>query len=401
MYISNKFSHHICDKLLEQEIIQANTYPYYQYSFDYVLDLILFHCSLLIIGFCLHAPFLSLLYILTLTPLKMFSGGAHADTQISCSVISYAIFLIGILITKHHLFALHAPISIFVFVTFSFIIFLLSPIDCKNKKIPFEQKRTYKIRCGFILCLQFFAFLNIGICDDDKLYIKEITKLLDRYMIQYDIDISYDTFTSPLVLLNRISTTPGCYDILFLDVEMSEMNGLELSEKIRFIRHNIYTIFISNYPKYMQDSFRVHPFYYLVKPLSAETFTNIMNDILSAIQSEHKLVTLLHTDCSEETVDLGDILCIEVTDGKKELLDFHLFDHILHAKGKISAWQEKLASYDFFPCHRKYLVNLTHIHYFEKNHVILDNGFSIPISRGNEKILKDRYNNNIVRLKKL
>ena len=138
--------------------------------------------------------------------------------------------------------------------------------------------------------------LNIGICDDDKLYIKEITKLLDRYMIQYDIDISYDTFTSPLVLLNRISTTPGSYDILFLDVEMSEMNGLELSEKIRSICRNIYTIFISNYPKYMQDSFRVHPFYYLVKPLSAETFTNIMNDILSAIQSEHKLVTLLQTD---------------------------------------------------------------------------------------------------------
>ena len=69
-----------------------------------------------------------------------------------------------------------------------------------------------------------------------------------------------------------------------------------------------------------------------------------MNDILSAIQSEHKLVTLLQTDRSEETVDLGDILCIEVTDGKKELLDFHLFDHILHAKGKISAWQEKHAT---------------------------------------------------------
>ena len=85
--------------------------------------------------------------------------------------------------------------------------------------------------------------LNIGICDDDKLYIKEITKLLDRYMIQYDIDISYDTFT-PLELLNRISTTPGCYDILFLDVEMSEMNGLELSEKIRSIRRNIYIQFL-------------------------------------------------------------------------------------------------------------------------------------------------------------
>lgn len=159
MYISNKLSHHICDKLLEQEIIQANAYPYYQYSFDYVLDLILFHCSLLIIGFCLHAPFLSLLYILTLSPLKMFSGGAHADTRISCSVISYTIFLTGILITKHHLFSLYPNISIFIFLTISFAIFLLSPVECKNKKISPNRKRTYKKRCGSVLCIQIFAFL--------------------------------------------------------------------------------------------------------------------------------------------------------------------------------------------------------------------------------------------------
>ena len=159
MYISDKLSHHICDKLLEQEIIQTNAYPYYQYSFDYVLDLILFHCSLLIIGFFLHAPFLSLLYILTLTPLKMFSGGAHADTRISCSVISYTIFLTGILITKYHLFSLYPNISIFIFVTISFTIFLLSPVECENKKISPNRKRTYKKRCGSVLCIQFFAFL--------------------------------------------------------------------------------------------------------------------------------------------------------------------------------------------------------------------------------------------------
>lgn len=127
MYISDKLSHHICDKLLEQEIIQTNTYPYYQYSFDYVLDLILFHCSLLIIGFFLHAPFLSLLYILTLSPLKMFS--------------------------------LYPNISIFIFVTISFAIFLLSPVECKNKKISPNRKRTYKKQCGSVLCVQIFAFL--------------------------------------------------------------------------------------------------------------------------------------------------------------------------------------------------------------------------------------------------
>ena len=190
--------------------------------------------------------------------------------------------------------------------------------------------------------------LKIGICDDETTYIHDITSHLDQYMIQNDVDISYDTYISGKKLLSHITTNPDSYNVLFLDVEMQEIDGLSLAEKIKSIQRNIFIVFVSNYPEYMQDSFRVHPFYYLVKPLSKDTFTNTINDIIATIDSEHKLVTLLCTDKAEETIDIKNVLFIDVEDSKRGILCFHFFDHNLFAKGKLSAWEEKLSDYDFF-----------------------------------------------------
>lgn len=243
--------------------------------------------------------------------------------------------------------------------------------------------------------------LKIGICDDDIVYCNDIASKLDHYMISYDIDISYKTYTSGKELLEHYDKMPDSYDILFLDVEMPEMDGLTVAKKIKAIDRNIYIIFVSNYPEYMQDSFRVHPFYYLIKPLSANTFSKTMHDIVSTIESEHRLITLIHTDTTEETINIKDIRYIDVHDGKKGILCFHFFTHKTLAKGKLAEWELKLADFGFFLCHRGILINIAHIHYFESNTAIMDNGENVPLSRGNEKKLKDLYSNNIVKLKNL
>lgn len=243
--------------------------------------------------------------------------------------------------------------------------------------------------------------LRIGICDDEDAYLQDITSRLDQYTIKYDIDISYKAYTSGIELLNHLKTGSTNYDVLFLDMEMPEIDGISLADRIREIRRNILIVFISNYPKYMQDSFCVHPFYYLVKPLSDVTFLKTMKDIIFTLENEHKHVTLLHTDNTERMIDIKDILYIDVADAKKGLLRFHFFNHSLVAKGKVSDWEAKLSDYDFFPCHRGILINLAHIHYFERNTAIMDNSDKVPLSRGNEKKLKTLYANNIVRLKNL
>lgn len=242
--------------------------------------------------------------------------------------------------------------------------------------------------------------LKVGICDDDEFYLREIKAKLDQYIISTDVNISYHSYIAANELLNKYKS-PGEYDILFLDVEMPEINGLSLAEKIKKIDKNVYIVFISNYPKYMQDSFRIHPFYYLVKPLSDEVFIRTMYDIVSTIESEHKLVTLINTGEKEETINIKDIYFIDVEDGKKGLLCFHFFNTKKTTKGTLQEWIKKLSAYDFFQCHRGILVNLIHIQYLESKFAIMDNSEKVPISRKNEQKLKEIYSKNIVRLKNL
>lgn len=242
--------------------------------------------------------------------------------------------------------------------------------------------------------------LKVGICDDDAIYCHDIASRLDRYMMSNDVNISYQIFMRAAKIL-KIYDTPGKFDILFLDIEIPEIDGLILAQKVKRIDPHVFIIFVSNYPEYMQDSFRVHPFYYLVKPLTTEVFIAIMNDIISTIESEHKLVTLLYTDKTEETINIKDIRYIDVADGKKGILCFHFFNHITLAKGKLADWSNKLFDFDFYRCHRGFLVNMSHIHYFESGTVIMDNDEKVPLSRGKEKKLKEIYSNNIVRLKNL
>lgn len=136
MHTTDKISQSLCEKLIKHEIITKEISAYYQYSFDFLLDFIIFHSSLIILGSFLGAPILSILFILTLTPIKMLAGGAHAWNRVSCSIISYSVFISTILSIQHKVILLK-PISAIVLYLISIVLIILfTPVDCKNKRIP-------------------------------------------------------------------------------------------------------------------------------------------------------------------------------------------------------------------------------------------------------------------------
>lgn len=243
--------------------------------------------------------------------------------------------------------------------------------------------------------------LNIAICDDDEIYRKNIATCLDSYLIAQDNNFTYTEFSSGSDLLKKFQQQ-GDFHIVFLDVEMPGTDGLKTAEIIKTtVDRHVFIVFISNYPDYMQDSFRVHPYYYLVKPISLEKVYGIMNEIVHEINDQFLLYTLIREDETEKTVNIRDIRYIDVSDGKKGILCFHFFDEKIETKGKLNDWAEKLANYQFLPCYRGILLNLAFIHYFHKHSAILDNGETVPISRGYEKKLQHVFLNNIVEMKKL
>lgn len=242
--------------------------------------------------------------------------------------------------------------------------------------------------------------LKAAICDDDTKHIKDIASKLEQYDVVHDANISYQTFERSTDLLNLYKEGER-FDILFLDVEMATLNGLTLAEKIKEMDRHAIIIFISFYPSYMQASFRSHPFYYLVKPVSTENFTYVMDDVIRSINADHRFMTILHTDTHEETINVKDIYFIEVANSKRQSLSFHFSDHIAESRGKLSDWVDKLTEYGFFLCRRNILVNLAHIHYFKNSTLVLDNGEQISLSRNKEHEIKELYTKNVFRLKEL
>lgn len=243
--------------------------------------------------------------------------------------------------------------------------------------------------------------LNIAICDDSEDDLIKFNTILENYEIAKDVNFHIDTFQSAKELFS-VYKKSNDYHLVFLDIEMPSVNGIRAAEIIRTtIDRHVTIIFISNYPQYMQDSFKVHPFHYITKPVSTDAVYSVMDEIIHDIQESNLFYTLLSSNDKEVTVNIKDIIYIDVTDGKKGILCFHTERNHLYSKGTISTWYEKLKDYNFFQCFRGILINLLHVHYFEKHTVVLDNGTTIPVNRSSEKELHDAYFNKIVRLRNL
>lgn len=240
--------------------------------------------------------------------------------------------------------------------------------------------------------------LKIAICDDNEQDIDRIHTCLEQYEIRHDIDFEVSQYTTPKSLLLAYDVG-SLFHVLFLDVEMPEMNGIELAKHIRYQKdsHTI-IVFISNYPRYMQDSFEVRPFHYLTKPLQEKEFTKVMSRIIQEYEDSkiHKLIIL--EDKQEELINLHDLLYIEALKTKKGYLLYRLNDHSLQGKGNLKDLVQELAPYHFFLCHRSILVNISYIHYIRGNSITLKNGSYLPLSRRKEKELKALFSKRILTL---
>ncbi|MGN0395387.1 MAG: LytR/AlgR family response regulator transcription factor [Coprococcus sp.] len=239
---------------------------------------------------------------------------------------------------------------------------------------------------------------KVAICDDEKNEIKHIYSLIKRYSMDYNITFSIDTFNSSREFLSAYNIA-GQYDIVFLDVEMPGISGIDLAHKIRHIPDTwVKIVFVSNYPEYMQDSFNVQAFNYLEKPLTYETFSTLISRIAEQIQSGRDDILILEDGNFSETVPIKDILYIETVNSKSGMLHCITIDKEIECKGSISDMEEKLAPHSFVSPHRGILVNLLHVHYINSTEVTLDNGKTLPLSRRQEKYIKSIFAKGIITL---
>lgn len=116
------------------------------------------------------------------------------------------------------------------------------------------------------------CFLRVILVDDEALSIKRLKSLLISCEIQPLYIVG--EFTNPLEALSNIAELQP--DIVFLDIKMPALNGLELAEKIQAIKPEVEIVFLTAYDRYAIDAFNVHAIDYMLKPVRKERLHKTM-----------------------------------------------------------------------------------------------------------------------------
>lgn len=237
---------------------------------------------------------------------------------------------------------------------------------------------------------------KIAICDDDSIFTEETIKLILNYQFERNTDFTISSFKDGNNLLSNFKNS-GDFQILFLDIEMPGLNGIELASIIRSsIDRHVFIVFISSYPEYMHESFKVHPYNYLQKPVSRNTLFSILDEIRLDLNDNDCYFTIDSIDKISEVVNFNDVLYIENIDSRKKLLNFCLTDRKISTRGTIKDWAQRLSHLPFKKCHNSFLTNLIHIHYFSGSELIMDNSDILPLSRRMKKDIETAYQKQMI-----
>ncbi|WP_206425683.1 LytTR family DNA-binding domain-containing protein [Ruminococcus sp. Marseille-P6503] len=246
--------------------------------------------------------------------------------------------------------------------------------------------------------------MKIAVCDDELSEIKRIKEYITRFSFETGIEFMIDRYSSGKNLIQVYNRKTVKYDILFLDVEMPELNGIKTAQKIREIPdRNVLIIFITSYPEYMQDSFDVQASQYLTKPLSYQLFKEKFQKIIGYINEIQTNIAVVSLKKGEILLYLDEIVCFETIKSvttKSDLLVTTMTEEF-EIKGKIAEMEAKLKDQFFISVHRSVLVNMKYIKKFNANLVELTNGKTVEISRRKLPEVKDAFSKYmVVRYKK-
>ena len=221
-----------------------------------------------------------------------------------------------------------------------------------------------------------------------------------KYFLNEEKEIKLiEEFESPLDTLNFLEKNK--IDVVFLNINMPDMNGINLRKIISKIYPEVKIIFITAYKDYAVDAFEVKAFDYLLKPYSEERIRNLLKSLVSTKSVDNilnrntslKKITI-NMDEKIYVLSLSDVDYIEANE--KETLIFANKKRYV-SKIKISKWEEMLEGYNFYRCHRSYIINLDKIveieQWFNSSWIIKLKNYSttIPVSRNNIKELKELF----------
>ncbi|NBJ93283.1 LytR/AlgR family response regulator transcription factor [Parablautia muri] len=221
--------------------------------------------------------------------------------------------------------------------------------------------------------------LRIGICDDQIDARDALRFQLEKVLHEESEQIVYE-FSTGEGAVRWIRKHPGEIDLLFLDVEMNGINGMEAAEQIREFDREICLVFVTGYSDYVFDGYKVNALDYVIKPAQAKKLLEVLKRVREHIFNNHEKTFSFKNAKGTYRLPLSGISYFYSDKRKINLVCSGLSQNLIHTfYGKLDEVEERLNGL-FVRVHQRYLVNPRQVTYIGSESITVD-GQTIPMSR--------------------
>lgn len=216
---------------------------------------------------------------------------------------------------------------------------------------------------------------NIAICDDSEADRKYIYDMVDEWALVQGHSVHITTFESAENFMFCYDDRKD-YDILLLDIEMGDMDGVAMAKKLRKQDDNVQIVFITGYSDYIAEGYEVAALHYLMKPVKKEKLLSVLDRAVEKLSKNEKMINM---ELVGELVRIP-IYQIRYADVLGNYVTVHAAQEYTF-KMTLSDLQKELDE-RFLRVGRSCIVNLTQISRVTKTLIKLSDGTEIPLPRG-------------------
>lgn len=220
--------------------------------------------------------------------------------------------------------------------------------------------------------------IRIAIVDDEKEEIIKIKTIVEKFFQSNNIEYQMKEFYSGEDLLDYSES----FDLIFLDIQMNGIDGIETAMKIRSNDKKVKLFYITNYAEEMSRAFSVYAFAFIEKPINRNELNQNLQRFLEYYNEDasiqRKMISLKSAQ-GDITVCVQDIIYLEYIGNRKINIFISNDKKVIY--GSMKEIFQTLSPYDFIQTHESFIVNEARIHSVRSYFIIMDNNVEIPIAQ--------------------
>lgn len=228
---------------------------------------------------------------------------------------------------------------------------------------------------------------RIAICEDEKAQREYLEQLITKWQECFTNKVSVKSFVSAeQFLFEAEGKTP--YDLLLLDIQMGQMNGVELARKVREQDEKVSIVFLTGIRDYAIEGYEVGAVRYLLKPVKEGELFALLDNLSKSAKEQKEDYFLFQNGAVINRVPFSEILYAEA-DGHYVCLK--TADKEWKWKANFSSLSEEFEAKGFFLLRRGLYVNLARVEQIGKTECVLENGEVLPVSKSRYQELNERF----------